>query len=279
MTIFIVVTIVIAALLIAIIVGTSKVGSKELTPISALGIESREYPLDESRKIIDKNYDGYDEKQKARKGKVKAFFANTFKFPLYLITHPIQGYTEFKTEKKAKLSVAIFILILFVLEEIVAYKYLGPVINKNNPQKFNSLEILAYSVGPVILLTVSNWSVTTLMDGKGKMKEIFMLCCYSLFPVVILGFLHIGLSNVMIADEEQLILVLKIISWFLTAYMAFMGLVVVHEYSIFKTIASIILTVVAACVIMFVCLLIFDLVEQIYGFIYSLYDEIAARYF
>lgn len=279
MTIFIVATIVIAALLIAIIVGTSKVGSKELTPISALGIESREYPLDESRKIIDKNYDGYDEKQKARKDKVKAFFANTFKFPLYLITHPIQGYTEFKTEKKAKLSVAIFILILFVLEEIVAYKYLGPVINKNNPQKFNSLEILAYSVGPVILLTVSNWSVTTLMDGKGKMKEIFMLCCYSLFPVVILGFLHIGLSNVMIADEEQLILVLKIISWFLTAYMAFMGLVVVHEYSIFKTIASIILTVVAACVIMFVCLLIFDLVEQIYGFIYSLYDEIAARYF
>ena len=279
MTIFIVAAIVIAALLIAMIVTTSKVGARELTPSSALGVETREYPLDETRKIIDKNYDGYDDKQKARKAKVKEFFSHTFKFPLYLMSHPIQGFNEFKTEKKARISVAIFILILFVLEEIVAYKYLGPVINTNNPQKFNSLEILAFSVGPVVLLTVSNWSVTTLMDGKGKMKGIFMLCCYSLFPVVMLGFLHIALSNVMIEDEKQIILVLKIISWVLTAYMAFMGLVVIHEYSIIKTIGSIILTVVAACVIMFVCLLIFDLVEQIYGFIYSLYDEISARYF
>lgn len=279
MAVIITLVIIVAALIVAMIVLTSKVGSKELTPISALGVESREYPLDENRKIREKNYDGYDEVQKARKEKIKGFFANAFKFPLYLMSHPIQGYNEFKTEKKAKMSVAIFILLLFVLEEILAYKYLGPVINTNNPQKFNSLLLLAYSVGPVVLLTVANWSVTTLMDGKGKMAEIFMLICYSLFPAVMLGFLHIALSNVMIEDEKQLILVLKIISWVLTAYMAFMGLVVIHEYSIIKTIGSIILTVLAACVIMFVCLLLFDLVEQIYGFIYSLYDEISARYF
>ena len=279
MAVIITLVIIVAALIVAMIVLTSKVGSKELTSISALGVESREYPLDETRKIREKNYDGYDEIQKARKEKVKAFFANAFKFPLYLMSHPIQGYTEFKNEKKAKMSVAIFILLLFVLEEILAYKYLGPVINVNNPQKFNSLLLLTYSVGPVVLLTVANWSVTTLMDGKGKMAEIFMLICYSLFPAVMLGFLHIALSNVMIEDEKQLILVLKIISWVLTAYMAFMGLVVIHEYSIIKTIGSIILTVLAACVIMFVCLLLFDLVEQIYGFIYSLYDEISARYF
>ena len=249
MAVIITLVIIVAALIVAMIVLTSKVGSKELTPISALGVESREYPLDENRKIREKNYDGYDEVQKARKEKIKGFFANAFKFPLYLMSHPIQGYNEFKTEKKAKMSVAIFILLLFVLEEILAYKYLGPVINTNNPQKFNSLLLLAYSVGPVVLLTVANWSVTTLMDGKGKMAEIFMLICYSLFPAVMLGFLHIALSNVMIEDEKQLILVLKILSWVLTAYMAFMGLVVIHEYSIIKTIGSIILTVLAACVV------------------------------
>lgn len=279
MVVLITLVIIIAALLVAMIVLTSKVGAKEMTPTSALGIESREYPLDETRKIIDKNYDGYEERQKARWNKVKDFISHTFKYPLYLMSHPIQGYQEFKNEKKARMSVAIFILLLFVLEEIIAYKYLGPVINVNNPQKFNSILTLVYSVGPVILLTVANWSVTTLMDGKGKMAEIFMLICYSLFPAVMLGFLHIAISNVMIEDEKQLVLVLKILSWVLTAYMAFMGLVVVHEYSIIKTIGSIILTVLAACVIMFVCLLLFDLIEQIYGFIYSLYDEISARYF
>ena len=65
MAVIITLVIIVAALIVAMIVLTSKVGSKELTPISALGVESREYPLDENRKIREKNYDGYDEVQKA----------------------------------------------------------------------------------------------------------------------------------------------------------------------------------------------------------------------
>ena len=210
---------------------------------------------------------------------IKYFFKETVGYPLYILTHPIQGFTDFKIEKKGKMWISIVILLMYVLMEILAYQYEGIITNTNNPQKFNSIQILIYGVLPPIILAVTNWSVTTLLDGKGKMKEIFMMICYSLFPVTVFGFLNIILSNVMTLDEAQFITLINIIGWVLTGIMAFMGLVVIHEYGVGKTIWSIILTIVATLIIAFIALLVFDLVQQMYGFVYSLYKEITTRYF
>lgn len=210
---------------------------------------------------------------------IKHFFSETIGFPLYILSHPIQGFNDFKVEKKGKMWVSIVILLAYVLMEILAFQFEGIIVNTNNPKDFNSIQILIYGVVPPFVLAVANWSVTTLLDGKGKFKEIFMMICYSLLPVTLLGFLNIILSNVMTQDEAQFISLIKIISWVLTGYMAFMGLVVIHEYGMGKTIWSIILTVVATLIIAFIALLIFDLAQQMYGFIYSLYKEITIRFF
>ena len=195
------------------------------------------------------------------------------------MSHPVQGWEEFKTEKKGKMWVSIFLLAMYVLMTILAFQFEGIITNKNNPQKFNSIQMLIYGVVPVVVIAVANWSVTTLLDGKGKMKEIFMMVCYSLFPVTVFGFVNILLSNVLTLDEANFILLIDILAWVLTGYMAFMGLVVIHEYGIGKTLWSVLLTVVAMLIIAFIALLIFDLAQQIYGFIYSLFKEITTRYF
>ena len=210
---------------------------------------------------------------------IKKFWQEVWKHPLYILSHPVQGWEEFKTEKKAKMWVSVFLLMMYVLMTILAFQFEGIITNKNNPQKFNSIQMVIYGVVPVVVIAVANWSVTTLLDGKGKMKEIFMMICYSLFPVTVFGFVNILLSNVLTLDEANFILLIDILAWVLTGYMAFMGLVVIHEYGIGKTLWSIILTVVAMLIIAFVALLIFDLAQQIYGFIYSLFKEITTRYF
>jgi len=107
--------------------------------------------------------------------KIKIFWKETVAYPAYILTHPIKGFSEFKNEKRGKMWVSIFLLAMFVLEQIVAYKYVGPAFNKNDQTKFSSIRILVYSVVPVVLIAVANWTVTTLMNGKGKMKEIFMI--------------------------------------------------------------------------------------------------------
>ncbi len=214
---------------------------------------------------------------KVVKQKLGIFYKETVKYPCYILTHPIKGFNEFKNEKRGKMWVAIFILIMFVLEQIVAYKYTGPAFNTNDQTKFSSIKILVTSVLPVVLIAVANWSVTTLMNGKGKMKEIFMMICYALHPFVVLGFVKVILSNFLTVDETQFLTLIQIVGIVLLCYACFMGFVVIHEYGIFKTILSIILTAVALCIVLFIALLIFDLSQQIYGFVYSIYKEIATR--
>lgn len=206
------------------------------------------------------------------------FWHEIFAYPLYIITHPMLGWQIFKQEKKGKMWAAITILFLYVIMKMVEYKYAGPVVNNNNPHKFNSLRILVYGIMPAILLSVANWSVTTLMDGKGKMKEIFMLACYSFHPVMVIGFFNIVVSNFVTVDEAQFVTLLKIIGWVLCGYMALTGLISIHEYGLGKVLFSVLLTILATAIIVFIALLIFNLAEQIYGFFYQLYDEFSTRY-
>lgn len=201
------------------------------------------------------------------------------KFPLRIMSHPVQAYTEFKEDKKAKMSVAIIMLIIASIVSMIQYLYTGPVLNVNDPTKFNSLTTIIYTMCPVIILSVANWSITTLMNGKGKMGEIFMMGCYSYFPVIVCGIIGVIASNFVTEDEAMLVNLVYIIGYALMAYMIFMGLICLHEYGIIKTFATILLTILATCVIAFVALLIFDLSQQIYGFLYSLYKEIVTRFF
>ncbi|MBQ8292894.1 MAG: YIP1 family protein [Bacilli bacterium] len=209
----------------------------------------------------------------------KQILADYVKFPLRIMSHPVQAYTEFKEDKKAKMSVAIMMLIIASVVSMIQYVYTGPVLNTNDPTKFNSLTTVIYTMCPVIILSVANWSITTLMNGKGKMGEIFMMGCYSYFPVIVCGIIGVIASNFVTEDEAMLVTLVYIIGYALMAYMIFMGLICLHEYGIIKTFATIILTALATCVIAFVALLIFDLSQQIYGFVYSLYKEIVTRFF
>ena len=210
---------------------------------------------------------------------LKAFVRNFIKTPLRLMSHPVQGYTEFKHDKVGKLSVAIGMVVIYALLVIIRYNANGIIINKNDPTKFNSIKLLVYTIMPLIILCVANWTITTLLDGKGTMKMIFTMGGYSYFPLIIFGIINLILSNVLTSSEVQIITLLNFLGYFLMGYMVFMGLISIHEYGVAKAILTIILTIIATAVILFIALLIFDLASQIYGFFYSLYKEIVSRYF
>lgn len=202
-----------------------------------------------------------------------------FKFPLYILTHPIAGFDELKREKKGKVKVAIVFILLMGILNIVTYQYSGFLVNHNNPDNINSIKELSFVILSILLFSVGNWSITTLFDGKGKFKEIFMVMGYSLFPQLLLGFPNIILSQVYTNEETAFYYILAGLASFLTGFLVFMGLLVIHEYSLSRTIVTLIATAVAMAVILFIALLFFQLAQQIFGLIVGLYNEISWRYF
>src|SRR5690554_6753052 len=122
------------------------------------------------------------------KEKLKSIYYNYVSFPTYILLHPFDGYEEFKRNKKGKLSVAIVFILLFALLRILQIQYGGFVIVDVNPKDINSLKEIFAVILLITLFVIGNWSVTTLMEGKGNTKEILMVTGYSLMPMVLIGY-------------------------------------------------------------------------------------------
>src|SRR5690606_31115317 len=209
--------------------------------------------------------------------KLKGFFTDFIKFPTYILSHPFDGYDEFKTDKKGKMSVAIVFVLLFALLRILTFQFEGFLINERNPLDLNNIEEIFSAALLIGLFVVGNWSVTTLMEGKGNLKEIFMVTAYSLFPLIIIGFPALLVSNYMTLEEMPFYSLIMGIAYFATGWMLFMGILNIHQYGLFKTVWAFILTVVAMLAMMFLGLLFFDLIQQFIAFISAIIQELGLR--
>ena len=129
------------------------------------------------------------------------FVSEYIKFPVYILLHPLKGFEEFKRNKRASMKVSIVFICVLVILNILAFQYSGFEVNDKDIRDLNSFAEIIYIIGPILLVTISNWSVTTLADGKGKLKEIFMMISYSLFPMIWATGIGLILSNFLTGDE------------------------------------------------------------------------------
>lgn len=195
----------------------------------------------------------------------------------YSVFHPFDAFYEIRFRGKGSLTFAVLSLVLFGILQCVSYQYTGFVMNKAQVESMNSLSVFATWVAGFALFIVSNWSVTTLLNGKGGIADITEVMGYSLVPVELTMILKIILSNFVIQEEVMIVSVITGIGivWFL--FMAVAGLCVIHEYTFGKNIAAILLSFVAAAIIIFLGVLFFTLIEQMITFILDVAKEFIRR--
>lgn len=208
---------------------------------------------------------------------LKKFWAEFFKFPSYLIFHPFDGFYELKREKKGKVYVAVTFIVLFILFRIHQYLNESIIINHRNPNNLNTMTEVITVLLLIGLFTLGNWSITTLLEGKGKFKDIFLVTGYALFPVILIGFPAVWISNFLTIEEMALYNLTMGVSYFLLGWMLFLGILTIHEYGLLKTVVTFILTIVAMAFVAFLGLLFFDVIQQLIAFIVSIYDELRLR--
>lgn len=208
---------------------------------------------------------------------LKFVFTEMWKFPIYILLHPLKGFEEFKRYKRGKMSVAIAFVVIACIVNIMKFQYTGFIVNMKSIRDMKSLAQIFYVVGAVAVVTIGNWSVTTLFDGKGNMKNIFMMVCYCLFPYIVCNILGIILSNVLTFDEKAVYQLVVSVGVFLMCYQFFFGIISIHEYGLVQCLLTILFTIVAILIIIFIGVLVFDLFQKVYGFFYQIYQEITLR--
>lgn len=199
------------------------------------------------------------------------------KFPLHVIVHPFDGFWDMKYEQRGKLRIALAILFLLVVAMILQRQFAGFLVNFNDPRRLNSMSELVFVVLPFFLWCIANWSVTTLMGGEGKFRDIVMVTSYALVPMVLIYPPMTLVSRFMVQEETSFYYLLNTVAaiWFIG--LLFVGIMTVHQYTPAKTVLTMILTVIVMGIIVFLGTLIFSMLQQIYEFIVNIYRELIFR--
>lgn len=207
---------------------------------------------------------------------VKNFFGH-YKLPLYILVRPFDGFYEMKYLQKGTLKISFLNLALVLISHAINDQYASLIVNPQNPLTLNSLWNWVMIVTVLILFCVSNWSVTSLMDGEGRLKDIFMSVTYAMTPLVLTIIPATILSRFLSQDEAGFYYMLMSIGVAYFVFLVFCGLVVVHNYGAGKAVFSIVLTFIALLIIVFLITLLLTLWQQLYVFGYSIYTELMFR--
>lgn len=198
-------------------------------------------------------------------------------YAFHVIFHPFDGFWDLKHEKRGGVRGATIILgatILVFLYQAVGRGYLY---NPNGVRVDYFMQI-CYVAVPVLLWTVSNWCLTTLFDGEGSLKDIYIATCYALTPLPILILPTVWLSNIVTADEMSLLGLVSSIATVWFVFLVFFAMMVIHDYSLGKNVLTTIGSIVAAAFIMFVAILFSTLLARIFTFGYNIYVELSLRW-
>lgn len=205
----------------------------------------------------------------AKNEKVNNMFACVF--------HPFESFRLVKEKGMGSAILATILLALFYLVNAVSDVASGYAFNRFDASSYNSFFVLLRTVALVLLFVISNWLVCVLMGGIGKLKEIYIVTCYSLIPTIAATAVGIVLSHVLSPDEFVFVTIFQTICTAYTLIILMVGIMKVHDYEFSKFIGTTVVTIIAMLIIVFLIFLVFMLAQQVYGWIGTIFTEIKYR--
>jgi hypothetical protein len=204
-------------------------------------------------------------------------FLETLRYALHVIVHPADGFWDLIHEKRGSIAAANFILILTLLTHVWKLQFTSFLFLDVNWEKVNILMEFATILLPLAIFCICNWGVTTLFDGKGKLSQIYMGTCYAFTPYVLIQIPLIILSNLVTADEGTFYVFFNDASYVWVAILIIMAMMMIHQYSLGKTLLFMLASLFGMLVFIFIMLLFFSMISQGVAYFVSLGREVTFR--
>ncbi|MBO7309813.1 MAG: YIP1 family protein, partial [Clostridia bacterium] len=194
----------------------------------------------------------------------------------HIIFHPFDGFWDLKHEKRGSVRAAATILGAVIIA--FYYQSIGRGYLLNPQQLYSTIGAVLLSVTvPAALWMIANWCLTTLFDGEGSFKDIFIATCYSLMPLFLIMIPTTIISNFLISAELNILSVVNGFAFVWAGILIFLGMMVTHDYSMGKNILTTLGTILGMVVIMFIAILFSTLLGKLVSFVTNIVTEIQFR--
>ena len=198
-------------------------------------------------------------------------------FVKHVVMLPFEGFEDLRWKKAGSMKIAIGIVCLLFIQALAYSRMYGFQYYSSYDKIFNIVPFIFQSFGIFLLYVVCNWAMCTLFDGEGSMKNIFIVTAYSLIPYICGRLIGTLLSHILIRDEYIFIQAFEIVGTAWTVVLFISAMKAVHQFSFGKTLALILLTLVAMILVLFLLVLLLTLFQQVLIFIFTIYTELSYR--
>lgn len=188
--------------------------------------------------------------------------------------HPIDRYYDIRVHKNGSMIAATIIYIVFFGVYMLYQTQKGFIYQYTKVEDMDMGAVVVGFFAILILFIVCNFLVTSITDGDGTLKQVYMIPAYGVMPAMISMLATIGMSYVLTYNESFILTTIMAIGVCWSIATIFEGLATVHDYDFKHTVLSLIITVVFMLIAAIVVLVVIIMWEQLKDFLLTVGKEI-----
>ncbi|MBM7618215.1 DNA-binding beta-propeller fold protein YncE/uncharacterized membrane protein (GlpM family) [Bacillus tianshenii] len=198
-------------------------------------------------------------------------------FLVNFLKKPVDSFYYVKRVRKVSLVSATILYLVLFLEYLIMKYFTGFIFRGSNADQINFAFELVTLFLPILLFIVSNYLVSTISDGEGRFRDIYIGTIYSLAPYLMFIIPVTILSNALTLNEAFLYTfsMQVMIGWSLV--ILFIMVKEIHAYEFFETVRNILITIFCMIIIVLVCFIIYVLMDQVVDFVTAIIQEVILR--
>jgi sugar lactone lactonase YvrE len=221
------------------------------------------------------------DKEKKLKNTRKAFIDKLYTIPvvkdvLYAFRipkHPLDTYYYIRVKKKGTPIGATILYILFFVIYMTYQTGKGFIYQFVAVEDMDINAIVFGFFAILILFVISNYLVTSIKDGDGSLKQVYMIPAYGMLPTMVSMLVITIMSYFLTYNESFLLTIILNIGIIWSVVIIFIGFQTVHDYTMKEMISSTIITFVFMIIAAVITLIIIIMWEQLWQFIQILVEE------
>lgn len=199
------------------------------------------------------------------------------RFVVYMLRHPIDGFYYLKHgQRGGPLAATILYVAVFVVF-LVDQLFRGFLFNTADTVNTPAMSIVVSFFLPALLWIVMSYMISSINDGEGSLRNIYVATAYALSPYLILSPAVTVLTYVLTLNESFLIR----LSWGIAVVWSVVLLVMsvreTQNYTLTTTIKTIVLTFLLILLAVVTCIILYLMLGQLTTFLGGIWREATYR--
>jgi len=197
-------------------------------------------------------------------------------YSFHMLKHPIDSMYGIKRGKKASFLSATIMFILFIIVYVLNI-YLSGFLFKNKSSREGALMNIIILTAIILLYIVATFLISSINDGEGKFKDIYISTIYSFTPYTVMILPLTLLTHVLTYNEKIIytIYMFIVIGW--CAVNIIISISEINNYGFWDTVKCIVLTLFTMAIAALFLFLIYTFITQLLSFLSSIIKEVIYR--